>query len=272
MSTKGESAAIARSEAPLTRAKLADALRALGLKAGERVLVHTSMSALGWASGGPATVIWALMDVVTERGTLIMPAFSADLSDPSKWGDPPVPESWWPEIRASLPAFDPLRTPSRGVGRVAELFRSWPGVIRGPHPQASFAAWGRGAKTIVHPHPLEDTFGEHSPLARLYDRQARVLLLGCGFDSCTAFHLGEHRAAMCPALSDGAPVLQRGRRQWMTYDGLDYSSHDFDDCGTAFAAGKGVQTGSAGAGTARLFHLPAAVDFAERWLRDNRVI
>jgi aminoglycoside 3-N-acetyltransferase len=80
-------------------------------------------------------LIQALMDVVTPEGTLVMPAFTGDNSDPADWSHPPVPEAWWPVIRAQTPAFDPAITPTHMMGRIAEAFRTWPRTIRSEHPQ-----------------------------------------------------------------------------------------------------------------------------------------
>jgi len=45
----------------------------------------------------------------------------------------------------------------------------------------------------VTDHGLDDP-RENSPLARVYDRDGDVLLLGVGHDSNTSLHLAEHRA------------------------------------------------------------------------------
>ena len=87
-----ETTTIERSPYPITRQKIAEDLRALGVEPGMTLLVHSSLSALGWVPGGPVTVVQALMDVLTPTGTLVMPAHTGDYSDPSEWQHPPVPE------------------------------------------------------------------------------------------------------------------------------------------------------------------------------------
>ncbi len=63
---------------PRTRALLATDLLNAGLTVGMTVMVHSSLSSLGWVCGGPVTVVQALMDVVTTAGTLVMPTHSAN--------------------------------------------------------------------------------------------------------------------------------------------------------------------------------------------------
>ena len=89
----GEGDAVARAERPRTAGTLAEDLRAVGLREGATVLVHSSLSSLGWVAGGPVAVIQALLDVVGPDGTIVMPAHSGDLSDPAGWSNPPVPEA-----------------------------------------------------------------------------------------------------------------------------------------------------------------------------------
>ncbi len=265
-----ESDLIQSTPEPRTRASLAEDLRALGLQAGALVIVHSSMKSLGWVNGGPVAVIQALQDVLTPQGTLLMPAHSADLSDPTKWENPPVPESWWDSVRDTMPAYDPQRTPTSGIGRIPELFRTWPGVLRSDHPAHSFAAWGRLAEEVTRDHPLSFSLGPGSPLEAIYQHDSHVLLLGTSYESNTSFHLAEYRLDWMPRITQGAPIFIEGERFWQTFQDVDLDSDDFAELGEAFEAEHEVNLGTVGSAQARLFHQPTAVDFAELWLQSNR--
>ena len=142
------------------------------------LLVHSSLSGMGWVCGGAVAVIIALQKALGKTGTLVMPTHSTDLSDPSQWENSSVPESWWQTIRQTMPPYDPDLTPTRSMGRIAETFRKQNGVLRSAHPQSSFCASGPQASYIIENHSLAFGMGEHSPLARIYDLHGFVLLLG----------------------------------------------------------------------------------------------
>lgn len=265
-----EQDAIARADAPRTRASLASDLRRLGLAPGMVVIVHSSLSALGWVSGGEVAVVQALMDALTPDGTLVMPTQSGSLSDPANWQRPPVPEAWWPVIRDTMPAFDPRVTPTRGMGRIAEAFRTWPGVGRSQHPSVSFAAWGRHAEVILAEHALDMGLGEGSPLARIYDLDGWVLLLGVGHDSNTSMHLAEYRAPGAAPSEEGAPIIEDGQRIWRMLHDIELDSEVFPEIGAEFEQREPVRAGLVGSAQARLFAQRRAVDFAQRWLTAHR--
>lgn len=267
-----EAKSVAASQHPVTVSSLVADLRHLGLTTGCTVIVHTAMSRLGWVAGGAQAVIEALLDIVAEDGTLVMPTHSTQLSEPSYWQNPPVPPQWWRTLRAETPPFDRAVTPSRHVGAVPECFRRWPGTRRSNHPTLSFTARGPNAAEVVAQHPLEDGLGERSPLGRLYRLDALVLLLGVDHGVNTSLHLAEYRARFDkPMINQGSPMSIEGDRRWVTYRDLDGNSDDFAALGEDFARETGAEhRGPVGSGTGRLLRQRAAVDYAVEWLERHR--
>jgi aminoglycoside 3-N-acetyltransferase len=265
-----EADAIERTDEPVTVGRLVDDLRDLRVEAGDTLLVHASLSALGWVAGGPVAVVDALQEAVTADGTLVMPAHTG-LSDPANWQNPPVPDDWIPVIRAEIPAYRPAVTPTRGLGAIPECFRNYPGVVRSRHPSLSFAAWGADADAIVADHSYDDALGDGSPLARVYDRDGDVLLLGVGHGPSTSLHLAEYRADYPKdRTTHGGPVLVDGEREWVEFEDIEISDDDFEEVGAAFEEECEVAVGPVGEGTARLFSQRDAADFAVEWFGENR--
>ncbi len=255
---------------PFTVKSLAFDLRNLGLLAGDTVIVHSSLSSIGYVVGGAQAVVLALLEVIGTDGTLVVPTHSGDLSDPSGWENPPVPEAWWSVIRESMPAFDDKLTPTRKMGAIPEVVRRLPGALRSDHPALSFCAVGPNAEVITSGHELAFGFGEASPLARLYDHNARVLLLGVGHDRNTSLHLAEYRIHQeDEVIQQGAPIMVDGERQWVPYETLDYDTDDFGELGAAAGEMGLERVGTVGVATARLLSQPQLVDYAVEWLRTN---
>lgn len=258
---------------PITSADIARDLSRLGVSAGDALLAHTSLSSISDAMvvGGAVAVIDALCDAVTPRGTVVMPAFSADYSDPAAWTNPPVPEAWWPVVRAGMPAWRADRARTFGIGVVAETFRAMREVVRSEHPQSSFCALGARAAEVTAPHALDDPLGPLGPLGRLRALGAKVVLIGCGFGSCTAFHLAEHETARPIArVSSAAPVLRDGARVWVRWSQPAYDASRFASIGAAFASEPACRAGRVGAALARVFEISEGVAFATRWLDEHR--
>jgi aminoglycoside 3-N-acetyltransferase len=155
---------------PLTQAELVRDLRALGVSPGALLLVHSSLSSLGYVPGGAEGVISALLEAVGPEGTLVLPTHS------------------WEEMAAGCRTFDVLRTGSC-VEAITEAFRSWPGVVRSLHPTHSAAAIGPLASWLLAGHQWCITpCGPGSPYVKILDWDGQILFLGTTLDSNTAFH------------------------------------------------------------------------------------
>ena len=153
----------------IPRATLVAQLRALGVRDGDVLLVHTSFRAVRPVDGGPAGLVDALRAAVGPAGTIVMPSWGDDDDTP----------------------FDAATTPvATDLGVVAETFRHVPGVVRSAHNHA-FAALGPAAAHVTaDPLPLPPHRPE-SPVGRVHERDGTVLLLGVGHDADTTLHLAE---------------------------------------------------------------------------------
>ena len=263
---------IARSTAPLTVDEIVRDLSALGVPAGKPLIAHVSLSALGWVAGGAQAVIEALFRSLGGDGTLVMASQSTQLSEPAYWSDPPVPASWISSIRAATPAYDPDLTPARGMGAVVQCLLQSSRTHRSPHPLYSFCAQGKQAEAIVARHPLSSSFGDESPLGRLYELDASVLLLGVGQERNTSLHLAESRANWPgkKTYTSSAPVNVDGERQWVLFKDQIVDPADFPVLGTAFSRIGKLATGHVGAAPSQLMKMREIVDFAVGWLATNR--
>jgi aminoglycoside 3-N-acetyltransferase len=258
---------------PHTVASLSADLRALGVGAGDVVLLHASRRNVGFVAGGTQAIVHALLDVLASTGTLVVPTHTPENTDPAVWRKPPVPESWWRVIREQSPGFDPRLTPaSRWMGVLAENVRTWPGAVRSDHPQVSFAAIGGHADEVTADHRLDDALGESSPLGVIYRLNGKVLLLGVGYGSNTSLHLAEWRQQDLPQHTTGSAIRHPdGSGQWVTWTDVAEDETDFEKIGTDFeAATHAASIGQVGSATARLIPQRTLVDFASHWMASNR--
>ncbi len=147
---------------------LVEGLKTLGVGPNGKFLVHSSLKMMGRVDGGAGTVIDALTSLVTDDGTIMMPAFAI----------PPA------EI------FDIDKTPTT-LGVIAETFRKMPGVARSLHPTHSVAVWGNHKERYKSAHLFSTALGYGSPIHLLIDDGGDILLLGVGHWANSAIHVAE---------------------------------------------------------------------------------
>ena len=229
-----------------------DALLSVGVSKGQTIMVHTSLSSLGFVCGG-AQQSWKNLDPTTGV----------------HWEEP---EDWWQLIRDNWPAYNKEITPTNTMGAVAEMFRKWPGALRSDHPARSVAAWGKYAEYLTAAHDLSNIFGDGSPIGKLYELDGLVLLIGVGYDKNTSLHLADVRADY-PGKHNSiehSAVMENGHRVWKRYETLFVDGEDFNEIGTAFENACPIHKASLGNGTIRLMKQRDLVDFAVRWIEENR--
>lgn len=250
---------------PITEPRLRRDLARIGVEPGTTLVVHSSLSSIGWVLGAAPAVVRALLAAVGDGGTLAMPAATPHSGDPAAWPGPRVPEAWLDEVRAELPLFDRATTPT-SMGAIPETFRTWPGTLRSDHPLESVCALGPRAEEIVREHSLAFSEGPGSPFAELCDLGGFVLLLGVGFNRCTALHYAESLVEKRRTTTVRFPRLADGRREWVEVPNVaDDDDTHFPIIGKRFRASGGAVEGTVGEAEAVLFLMRDLVAFARAY-------
>lgn len=265
----------------VTRDQLINDLRALGVHSGGIVMVHSSLSLLGWIIGGAETVARALFEVIGPDGTLM--AYIGWEDEPPMAEDP-VPDHVRRLIHDHHPPYDPLVARARkDHGRLPELLRTWPGAVHSGHPESGIVAIGKRAGEIAHPHPFDEGFGANSPYARLVALRGQVLMLGAPLDTTTLIHHAETIANVPnkKRVSYDYPIYNDfGQREWRTFHDIETSTGCLPYetvtpepyveymATQALNAGYG-QRGVVGYGTAVCFEAEPLVQHAVAWIEQN---
>lgn len=246
------------------------------MRAGDALMVHASLRAIGPVAGGPDGVLDALHAAVGTEGTLLMILGVEYAWD---WANR-LPENERETLLAAAPPFDPLEAPAfHEVGYLAEIFRRRPGTLVTGNPSGRFGARGRLANHLIADAPWDDYYGAGSPLDRLCRVGGRVLRLGAGADTTTILHWAEYLAA--------TPVKRRVRRHYRCHGAagpetrkvecLDDENGIVDWPGEDYfavilreylAAGRAKQ-GIVGTAPAELIEAADLVNFGARWMSLN---
>ncbi len=153
----------------LSKEDLVQSFRSIGIEKGDTLLVHSSLSKIGYVEKGPKAVVDALLEVVGESGHLLMPTS-------------PNPSMQLDYIR-NLDIFDVENDPSK-LGAISEYFRQLPSSIRSAHPTEPVSCIGPKAEYFVSGHFGELTpYTNKSPFYRVSEQQGKILYLGVTLDN-----------------------------------------------------------------------------------------
>ena len=170
---------IKRSAPAIRKQRIVDDLKALGLKSGDVIFLHSSLKSMGYVEGGPQTVLSALYDAISPDGTLIVPTYHMPGG------------SIGAACREDGYVFDPRRH-GTDLGTLPAAFLKFPGVERSIHPTHSVSASGKHAKYVTESHHTSPSiFGYGSPWQRCLELNGKVLGLGVTMGPVTFYHLLE---------------------------------------------------------------------------------
>ncbi|NMB26146.1 MAG: AAC(3) family N-acetyltransferase [Firmicutes bacterium] len=162
----------------VTKQDIIKGLQELGLKLGDGLLVHSSLSSFGHVVGGADAVIDALLEVVGEEGIVLVPTLTGTEHDGP----------------AQPPVFDVRHSPC-WTGRIPAVFMEHSEAKRSLHPTHSVAGIGYGVDFLLAGHAdCVTPCGLHSPYYRLAEWGGHILLIGVGQGSNTTLHTCEELA------------------------------------------------------------------------------
>jgi aminoglycoside 3-N-acetyltransferase len=171
----------------LTKEELKESLLNAGILPGDHLMVHASLSKMGFIEGGADTVVEVLKECVGAEGLILMPTS-------------PIARLQLDYVFTN-PLFDVLLCPS-AMGKISEVFRTSDGVIRSYHPTEPVAAWGAQAYDYIKDHTAKNTpYHWDSPYGKLIQHGGKILYIGVTLDNA-----GTHLHTLEDALDLGVPV------------------------------------------------------------------
>ena len=148
----------------ISKEQLIQNLQEIGITKGDVLLVHSSLSRIGFLEQGANTFIEALIETVGSEGTILMPTSPNNVYQLNY-------------IR-NTPFFDVLNSPSK-TGKITEVFRKWEGAKRSLHPTEPVSAIGNNADYFVKDHFGELTpYTKNSPFYKVSEQKGKILYVG----------------------------------------------------------------------------------------------
>ena len=149
---------------------ISKSLENLGLNKSDTVMIHGDAGVAAqyiWDnSNDPVSEFIKCLIAYFENGTVIVPTFTYSATK----GE----------------VFKPEEAPSQ-VGLFSEKFRQIKGVIRSHHPIFSVGCIGEKANYFANSR-LTDCFGNQTLFDKLYNKDVKLIALGCGLERLTFVH------------------------------------------------------------------------------------
>ncbi len=147
----------------------------IGLSENDVVMIHGDAGVAAQIDCDPASdkLFLLIREIINyfKKGTIIFPTFTYSATKNE--------------------VFCPVKTKSE-VGLFSEKFLKFNGVVRSNHPIFSVGCYGKRKNYFAKTKNF-DCFGQDSLFDKLYLSDAKILTLGCGFDSVTFTHYVEQK-------------------------------------------------------------------------------
>lgn len=171
----------------INRSDVHEFLKSAGIKPTDTVLIHTSMRSLGEVEGGCDGLIDAFKSYLAD-GLFIVPTHT------------------WATVGPKNPVYDPKKSlPCIGALSTVAAFR--PDGVRSLHPTHSVTAFGKRAAEFVKGEECATSpCTDGGVWSRLYDEDAKILLIGVGLDRNTHIHAIDEILDLPGRLTDPFPL------------------------------------------------------------------
>ena len=193
----------------VTKKDVCETLKSLGVKNGDILLFHSSLKSFGQTENGADTIIDGALEAVGEDGTLVAPTL--------------LTKSFY----VAYDIWDKNTSPCE-VGLIPETMRKRPNALRSDQATHSVSAIGKMAEFLTNSHstskPRKFPYGDYafshgSPWQKMYDLNAKVVMMGAPYDTITFRHFVE--AIYSEKIIDGVKdenVREQLRARLVTYD------------------------------------------------------
>jgi len=182
----------------VTKSDIVKSLREVGVKPGDFLLVHSSLSVFGYINGGAATVFAALQEAVGAEGSFLLPVLRntfANLGGPGE--------------RYSFRCYDPADIASVNTGLLPRfVLKNNLATARSNHVTHTWCGWGKLAAEACAAHGMtEAPCSENSPMAYALNHGGKIVHLGNRIGATTFLHYLETQYDL-PGLADSLCMVK----------------------------------------------------------------
>ena len=233
-----------------SKERIREDLEELRILPGDSLILHGSMRSVGEVKGGAESVIDALLEIVGPEGTIMAPAFSNVRR--IREGD-------------QVPQAGDIH--SANIGILAVILASRPDSARSRHRAFGFTALGKNAEFLTANAPFHFPLGANSPLAKLYQLNGGILLIGTGHNTNCAVHLAEAWADV--PYGRRKAIVPNEQEEWQEMQGTPECSRGFRKIEPVLRQARILREAYVGNAPSQYMRIQYAVTMAIEMLRGN---